>query len=171
MIADFSGFLAERLGEELRYSDAGIAPAKRAGEIDALALQKIGQTLRDSLTVDASLLRGWFGAFITRYRAAHEAIPRRTPLSAADFARRLNGGASLIANPWSRLAWSKEGFGAMLFVAGESHRCPRALAEKLCHRAPLLSQDMPATGTPGFDLLLNLVNRGHLALGRTRSER
>ena len=114
MIADFAGFVAERLGEELRYTDAGIAPARKAGEIDGKALEKIESTLRDSLTVDALLLRRWFGSFITRYRAAHEAVPPAKPLSAAEFARKLKAGACLQANPWSRFAWSNDRSGATL---------------------------------------------------------
>src|SRR5690606_2927331 len=60
LVTDFVGFLAERMPEELRYSDTGIAPAQAPGEIDDTALEKITQTLRDSLAVDASLLRCWF---------------------------------------------------------------------------------------------------------------
>jgi 50S ribosomal protein L16 3-hydroxylase len=171
MVADLAGFLAERLPEELRYTDAGIAPAKAAGEIGDLALGKIGQALRDSMTVDASTLRGWFGSFITRYRAAHEAVPRERPLSAAQFERKLADGSGLLPNPWSRFAWSAATKGVALFVAGEQRPCPRKLAERLCRRDPLTSAEIATFGAPERALLLELVNAGHLALTRARKTR
>ena len=171
MVADFAGFVAERLGESVRYADPGIAPAKKTGEIDDKALEKIESTLRDSLAVDASLLRGWFGAFITRYRAAHEALPPARALSAAEFTRRFKAGESLQANPWSRFAWSKARSGATLYVAGESFHCTRRLAERLCRRDPLTVAELGTLETPTLDLLLALLNAGHLALGRIRSNR
>ena len=169
MITDFAGFLAERMGEELRYSDAGIAPVRSAGAIDDLAIEKIGKTLRDSLAVDASLLRCWFGSFITRYGAAHEAVPRSKPLGGPEFARRLEAGASLQFNPWTRVAWSKAARGAILFVAGEAYPCSRALAERICRRTVLEPSELAALDAASLELLLTLVNAGHLALNRTRS--
>jgi 50S ribosomal protein L16 3-hydroxylase len=169
MVADFSGFLAERMSEELRYSDAGIAPARAAGEIDDFALEKIARTLRDSLVVDASLLRGWFGSFITRYRAAHEAVPRSKPLSSVEFRRRLEAGAELQFNPWSRLAWAKAPRGATLFVAGQTYVCSRALAARLCRRQTLETAELMGLDSASRELLLALVNAGNLALSRARS--
>ena len=169
MLADFAGFLAERMGEDLRYVDAGIAPARSAGEIDELAVEKIGQALRDSLAVDASLLRCWFGAFITRYRASHEAVPRHKPIGLAELARRLEGGAELQFNPWSRFAWSKTPHAADLFVSGDTFICSRTLAERLCRRTNLGSREVSALDASSRELLLVLVNAGHLALNRSRS--
>ena len=167
MVADFAGFLAERLAESARYSDAGMAPARAHGEIDDAALDRIQQALQDSLSVDASLLRRWFGSFITRYRAAHEALPRSPPLSAATLARRLRAGATLVVNPWSRLAWSKDRSRAILFVAGEPMPCSRTLAAALCRREPMACAE-PDRAT--LELLLALVNGGHLAFGRKRNK-
>ncbi|HOX70327.1 MAG TPA: cupin domain-containing protein [Dokdonella sp.] len=169
MVADFSGFLAERLSEELRYSDAGIKPARAAGEIDGAALESIGRTLQDALKVDAPTLRGWFGAFITRYRAAHEAVPRGKPMRDSEFRRRLEAGAGLQFNPWSRFAWSKALRGASLFVAGDRYDCPRRLAERLCSRRNLDPDELANLDNASHELLLALVNAGHLAVGRNRS--
>ncbi|MEP6882248.1 MAG: cupin domain-containing protein [Dokdonella sp.] len=168
MITDFAGYLAERMSEELRYTDAGIAPATLAGEIDELALEKIEQTLRDSLSGDALLLRRWFGSFITRYRAAHEAVPRIKPIGPAEFVRRIEAGSELQFNPWSRFAWAKAAQGARLFVAGEDFACSRKLAVTLCHRRTMESSKLLELDAVSFELLLTLVNAGHLALGRSR---
>ncbi len=168
MVADFSGFLAERLGEELRYSDARIAPVKLAGEIDDIALEKIGQTLRDSLAVDATTLRCWFGSFITRYRAAHEAIPLKKPIGVEEFQRRLEGGAGLQFNPWSRFAWTRAARGADLFVSGDPFACSRKLAARLCRRDGMTSDELIGIDARSRELLQTLVNAGHLALSRSR---
>jgi 50S ribosomal protein L16 3-hydroxylase len=170
MIADFAGFLAERMDESARYTDSGIAPAKMAGEIDAASLVRVEQMLRDSLAVDASLLRCWFGSFITRYRAAHEVLPRARPLGAAALMRRLRNGGTLQVNPWSRMAWMRDGPRTLLFVAGEALPCPQRLAIALCRRKAFA---LSAAGEPDaatLELLLNLLNDGHLAFGRPRSK-
>lgn len=168
MLADFAGHVAERLPEELRYSDAGMAPARAAGEIDDLALGRISQSLRELLTDNALPLRCWFGSFITRYRAAHEAVPREKPMSARELQRRLDAGAALEFNPWSRFAWSGRGRNAILFVSGESHQCPPRLAERLCKRESLSATEVKAYLPGSIDVLVALVNGGHLAPGRAR---
>jgi 50S ribosomal protein L16 3-hydroxylase len=164
MLADFSGHIAERLGEELRYVDPGIAPATAAGEIDHGALEKVGCMLRDALTTDSSTVREWFGSFITRYRAANEAIPRERPLSVAQFAKKIGNGAGLLPNPWSRFAWSENDGTTHLYVAGESMECPRTLAERLSQREELSATEILALDDAQRELLLCLVNTGHLAL-------
>lgn len=168
MLADFAGHVAERLPEELRYSDAEIQPAAAAGEIDDAALERIERALRDSLTGNALPLRGWFGSFITRYRLAHEAVPRDKPIKADELQQRLGKGASLEFNPWSRFAWSRDGRNAILFVSGESHHCPRDLAQRLCRREPLGAAETKSFGPEGIIVLVNLVNGGHLAPGHAR---
>ncbi|MEZ5461525.1 JmjC domain-containing protein [Dokdonella sp.] len=168
MLTDFAGHVAEQLPEELRYSDAGMGVARSVGEIDDFAMEKISQALRDSLSANALPLRGWFGPFITRYRAAHEAVPRGKPITADELKRRLEAGALLEFNPWSRFAWSRDGRNAILFVSGESHRCPQTLAEKLCRREPFGANEPAASDPKAIGLLVELVNRGHLAPGRAR---
>jgi 50S ribosomal protein L16 3-hydroxylase len=168
MLVDFAGYVAERLPEELRYSDGGIHPPAAVGEIDDLALEKIERALRDSMTAGALPLRRWFGSFITRYRAAHEAVPRRKPITAKDLQKRLDSGASLAFNPWSRFAWSRDGRNAILFVSGESHGCSRKLAERLCRNESLHATELNAFEPEAIVVLADLVNGGHLAPGRAR---
>ncbi|MEO8010381.1 MAG: cupin domain-containing protein, partial [Dokdonella sp.] len=170
MLADFAGSVAEKMSEESRYRDAGIGTARRIGEIDDLALEKIAQALSDSMRVDASTLRGWFGSFITRYRAAHEAQPRPRALSVAAFEKQIDDGVQLMPNPWSRFAWLTEGRAVRLFVAGEEHACTRALAERLCARGAFDATDLAAPGSAMRVLLRDLVNAGHLALFRPRRQ-
>lgn len=168
MVADFAGHLAECLPEELRYSDAGIGPSTAAGEINDAAIERVERALRDALKADALPLRRWFGTYITRYRAAHEAVPRAKPMSAHELQRRIDAGASLEFNPWSRFAWSREGSNTLVFVSGESLACPRKLAERLCQRKALDAADLMAFLPDSIQVLLDLVDGGHLAPGRAR---
>ncbi|MET0225843.1 MAG: cupin domain-containing protein, partial [Dokdonella sp.] len=71
--------------------------------------------------VDASLLRTWFGRFITRYRSAHVVAANLRPLGDTAFARAIEQNARAKRNPWSRCAWMRDGRSALLFVAGDMH--------------------------------------------------
>jgi 50S ribosomal protein L16 3-hydroxylase len=89
-------------------------------------------------------------------------------MTAGELQRRLDAGALLEFNPWSRFAWSGEGRNAILFVSGESHRCPRKLAERLCLREPFGATEPALSGPGAIEVLVELVNGGHLAPGRAR---
>ncbi|MBX3692275.1 MAG: cupin domain-containing protein [Dokdonella sp.] len=171
LVADFAAGVAEALPETRRYGDAGMPPAKRAGEITSDVLEKLRMELSAALATDSSYLRRWFGSFITRYRVANEAVPRTPPLTASAFARRLAAGDGLVRNPWSRMAWSALPRGAELHVGGESHRCERVLAERLCRPQALDAADILALDDAARDLLLTLLNDGHLAVVRARRKR
>ncbi|MBN8482265.1 MAG: cupin domain-containing protein [Xanthomonadales bacterium] len=172
LVADFAASVAESLPESRRYGDAGIRPAQRAGEISGEVLEKIRLDMMTALAADSSFLRRWFGSFITRYRAANEAVPRSPRLTAAAFARGLAGGDGLVRNPWSRMAWTALPRGAAeLHVAGEAHPCERGLAERLCKTPPLDAAEILAFDDAARALLLDLVNAGHLAIVRARRKR
>ncbi len=171
MLADFAAHLAERLPDALRYSDAGATPVRAPGEIDEVALEKIAGLLRDTMRLDASTLRGWFPSFITRYRAAHDVLPRPRALSVAQFDKELRAGTALMRNPWSRFAWSADGKRACLYVTGDAHACPRAVAIRLCQRAPIGATEAMDFDPPERELLRELVNSGHLALVRPGRKR
>jgi 50S ribosomal protein L16 3-hydroxylase len=171
LIADFAATVAEALPESRRYGDAGMAVAHRAGEIAPDVVEKLRVELAAALAIDSSSLRRWFGSFITRYRAAHEAVPPARAIGADALARELAAGATLVRNPWSRLAWSAAERGADLFVAGERHACSRAFAEQLCRGTPLDSAQLDKAGSRERDLVLELVNAGHYVVARPRRKR
>ena len=163
LLLDFAESQAEPLGEESRYVDPDLQPARDAGEIDSVALTRAARALARLREVDESAMAEWFGRFITRYRSAQGAAQRGRTLTAADIARRLPK-TSLLRHPWSRFAWMRSGRGAALFVAGERYTCSLALARALCaHRehagASLarLCADARARG-----VLAALINAGHL---------
>ncbi|HEU0276535.1 MAG TPA: cupin domain-containing protein, partial [Rhodanobacteraceae bacterium] len=87
---DLAARLAESAPESARFADPDLTPARSAGEIDPAAFKRARRALghfADGLDEDA--LADWFGGFITRYRSAETAVPRRRPLRAAAVAARL----------------------------------------------------------------------------------
>ncbi|MHB8679255.1 MAG: cupin domain-containing protein [Rudaea sp.] len=163
LLLDFSEFLAEPLGEAARYADPGLRPVRAVGEIDAAALARVHAALPHFPDVDNATLLRWFGGFITRYRAAHAAAPPARTLTAAQLAAKLPK-ARLLRNPFSRFAWARNGRGALLFVAGESHACSMALARTLCARREFDGTALARLGA--YATLVTLVNDGHLQLLR-----
>ncbi|MFB9066552.1 cupin domain-containing protein [Pseudofulvimonas gallinarii] len=167
LVADFADHLAERLPEALRYSDPDLRPAREPGQIDAVALARVRELLRQTLDTDDATVADWFGRFITRYRAAGMAAPRAKPYTPAAFSKRLSTGKGvLVRHPLSRFAWQARGRNADLFVAGDCHRCTPALARLLCDPAPLPVQAVQACNDTERELLRTLVNAGHLEFGR-----
>lgn len=164
LIIDLAESAAEPLGEESRYRDPDLAPARDAHEIDAAALARARAALSALLDADASTLRAWFGRFITRYRSAHEAAPARRPLARGRLRERLHA-ANMVRNPWSRVAWARSGRQADLFVAGAAWRCSQAFAKRLAGSREIAGADLLRVAT-GKDLqvLADLVDAGHFAV-------
>lgn len=157
------------LGEELgvrengggRYADPDLKPAPH-GLIDDAALARLRRLVTESLDGDDGF-EAFSGRFLTRFRLALEPANPEPDLDAATLLRRLEGGARLVRNPWTRLAWLQHGDAAWLFAAGQQLICSEQLAERLCReREPeLFSNALPA---PDLEVVLELVNRGHLVL-------
>ena len=168
LVLDFAEFLAEPLDEEQRYRDADLKPAREVGEIDDQSLGRVRDTLPHFANVDKSTLRHWFGCFITRYRAAHEAAPIARPLTAEKIAEKLRGG-SVIRNPWTRIAWTRDGRHAELFAAGRAYRCEIALARFLASGRELAGSKLLAcAATKGLPIVVELINGGHLHIVKRR---
>ncbi|MGE5168056.1 MAG: JmjC domain-containing protein [Deltaproteobacteria bacterium] len=164
LLLDFAEFLAEPLGEERRYSDPDLRPARAPGEIDLAALARVRAAMPQFSDVDISTLHGWFGRFITRYRSAHAALPASRPLAPAQLAAKL-AKSRLLRNPFSRFAWIRAGRGAALFVAGERFDCPPALAKALCARHEFDGVALARmAGKSGAATLAALVDGGHLQI-------
>lgn len=168
LLLDFADFLAETLGEEHRYIDPDLAPSRDTNEIDAAALTRVRIAMPHFSNVDNVVLAHWFGCFITRYRAAHAAAPAAKTITAAQLAVKLPR-ASLLRNPWSRMAWARQGREALLFVAGDAHTCPLALARLLAdvRKIPGVEVQLCA-GKNGLPVVSGLINAGHLHLSRQR---
>lgn len=163
--ADLSLAMGEYLAElpegGPRYSDPGLEPIARPGEIQSDAIDRMRDLLSDAVADE--MFRELAGSFITRFRLAHEPASPGPDIDQQELMKRLQEGARLRRNPWTRLAWLESTNGARLFAAGTAVDCSIAVAIELCRAAEpeilsgtLDERDMIA--------ILALVNGGHLVL-------
>jgi len=168
LIVDLAESVAEPLGEEQRYIDPDLTPARDPHEIDAAALRRAAAALAALRDIDENGLRAWFGRFITRYRSAHEALPAAKPLSAAQVGTKL-AKSRIVFHPWSRRAWSAAGRRADLFVAGERHVCSRAVARLLAAGSAIEGSAFARIADDAdLAVLTALVNAGDAVLSTRR---
>lgn len=166
LTGDLADHIAEHLPEELRYADPDLKPAKASGEIDRSAIERLRQALPFAAALDDSMLRDWFGRFITRYRNAQTPAVPEKPLTEAAFGKQIDGGVRLLRHPWSRMAWSRGKDTCTLFANGHAYAATPALAEQLCAQREF--QPAARIGKAEIALLLALVNDGHLLPRKSR---
>lgn len=166
LTGDLADYLAERLPDELRYTDPDLTPAKSAGEIDRAALARLQQALPFAAALDDATLTDWFGRFITRYRNAQAPVPPEKEVSEANLRKQLDGGAHLLRHPWARMAWARGKRGATLFVNGHVYPTTAELAERLSGSSELVPGKSVADAE--LAVLLLLVNDGHLVAHKPR---
>jgi len=155
-------WLAMTADEGGRYSDRQLTPPPRCGEIDSAAIRDL-RTLARAVIDDHERFPMFLGAFISRYRLAHEPAPPEEAWTEAELRDALENGSRLKHNPWTRLAWLATPDGALLFAAGDCWRCSPELAASLC--APEALQTAPTRLLrSALPLLCELVNRGHLVV-------
>jgi 50S ribosomal protein L16 3-hydroxylase len=169
LLFDLAAHVAEALPESQRFADPDLAPAGGNGEIDGAALHRARRTvghIADNLDDDA--FADWFGGFITRYRSARYAEPRRRPVNRTALEERLSRSV-LEHNPWSRVAWRRKGRKARLYVAGTVFDAPLAWARALTETSSIV-EGSRLTRLPhraqGLALLATLIDAGHLRLRR-----
>jgi 50S ribosomal protein L16 3-hydroxylase len=166
LVGDFADHLCEAMSEDDRYADADLAPAEDRSEIDGAALRRVAAALGPFATPDPATLALWFGRFITRYRSAGEIAAPPRPPSATRLAERVAAGATVHRHPLARVAWTRHGRAALLFVDGEHHACSVPFARRLCEDLPLGASDYAAWDPAQRELLHDLVRRGRFALSR-----
>ena len=176
MAGDFIDHLVDALPESARYADPDLAPARGDGEIDDAAIERVASAMpwlrlagTDDAGIPLSSLRAWFGRFITRYRSAQVAAPPPRRIGDAALERARTGGACVRRNPFSRVAWMREGRGARLFVAGEAYDCSIAFARAACSRIEF--ELAAAASEVDRAVMRTLLDRGDLVLLRTRTPR
>jgi 50S ribosomal protein L16 3-hydroxylase len=165
LILDFSEFLAESFDDDKRFTDPDLSPTHDSAEITNAALERASASMPQFAHVDPSTLATWFGKFITRYRTAHDAAPPPRQITVEKLASTLRGG--ITRNPWTRMAWTRHGRNALLFVAGESFPCSLAVARLVAGSreidgAELVKRKLAHT------LFADLINQGHWLLRRSK---
>lgn len=166
LLLDFAEFLAEPMRDEMRYTDADVEPSGDPGEITDFALERARASMPQFANVDKSTFTRWFGEFITRYRAAHDAAAPPRQITPATLASKLST-HGVARNPWSRMAWARDGRHALLFVAGGTFKCSPAIA-KLVARSREIDTPSLQKHTWALPLFAELVNRGHWLLRRSK---
>jgi 50S ribosomal protein L16 3-hydroxylase len=157
------------LGEELgaredggpRYSDPDLQTLP-PGKIDAEALERVRRLITGTVSEPDSFAK-FAGRFITCFGLSKEPANPNPDLTAPELLERMQAGARLVRNPWTRLAWVERDQSALLFAAGHTVSCSRRLAALLCAEiepdlfsAPLSDADLAA--------VVELLNQGHLVL-------
>jgi 50S ribosomal protein L16 3-hydroxylase len=169
LLFDFAAHLAETLPESQRFADPDLTPAGDAGEIDDAALRRARRTLGPvAAMLDDDAFADWFGAFVTRYRIAQVAAPRKRRIDRAKLAEHLPH-AWLERDPWSRFAWRRRGRSARLYVAGNGFDAPVEWAKTLASGARRIdgSRLVKLPGrNPGVALIAALIDAGHFTLHR-----
>ena len=162
LLQSFGEWLSAREDEGGRYRDPGLEPAARAGEVDPAAIRRLRE-LVCACVADDDLYPAFLGAFLSRFRLAHEPAPPPEALSPDQLWEALDRGARLRHNPWTRLLWLRTADGATLFAAGSAFACSADLAEVICDPRGLSGPVARRLGAPDA-LLCDLLNRGHLLL-------
>ncbi|NNJ66150.1 MAG: cupin domain-containing protein, partial [Xanthomonadales bacterium] len=155
-------WLAGRTEADQRYQDPDLRPARRSGEVDAAAIGRFRALVGDAPD-DLAAFAGFLGAFLSRYRLAHEPAPPPRGLSLSELKGALERGAEMAHNPWTRLLWLDSGAATLLFAAGEAFECSRESAEAICDEGALRTAGAALIALDS-NLILELLNRGHLIL-------
>ncbi len=161
LLGDFVDTLAADAPDDLRLTDADLAPAKDPYEIDADAMGRVVEALNLLRMRDPDCLGDWFGSFITTYRSAVEPAAEDDARPRIEVEWDLAHGANLLRHPWSRMAWRKAAKGARLYAGGlvlaMSVRDARALAAADAIDGAVYDR----LGGRGRDAAFALLDAGH----------
>ncbi|WNK19399.1 cupin domain-containing protein [Halomonas piscis] len=158
-VTSYADYLGEQLPASLRYSDAGMAPARTPGEIDDAALERMRRLILDTLDNPVQMSQ-WFGRVMTQPKYVDQLIPFDPPLDEAALVEKLKE-TPLYPAPGSRFAWRRDGGATTLFVDGDGYPCTPELAVRLCESRPIRA-DVLADFPGAAALLTQLVNAGSL---------
>ena len=155
-------WLAAEHGEGPRYADPDLAAPRHRGRLDSAAVERFAR-LAASGVQGGNGFTEFLGAFLSRYRLAHEPAAPPEPLDEGGLLDALARGGTLQQNPWTRLLWIETETGATLFAAGMRYDCDAVFAAAVCEPAAL-ARDAAALAQGHAQLLCALVNAGHLYL-------
>ncbi len=171
LLADLADSMADQTDGAKRFADAGRAPARDPGLVDAESLAGLRQRLRAAVELDDQALGAWFAGMITRYRSAGLSAPPPRRSTAASLAQRLARGARLRPHPFARLAWVRSGRAALAYADGQGQPCDRAGASRLCSGEPIDESAFASLSAAAQALALTWLNQGKLVLERSTRSR
>jgi 50S ribosomal protein L16 3-hydroxylase len=164
LVGDYLDNLIADADESMRYHDPDLAPPKDPNEIDAAAMARAVEALNALRLNDPDRLGDWFGRFITTYRAGSEVAAGGDPRSRIEIEWDLEHGAVLQRHPFSRLAWRRNGHGAMLFCSGLEFPLPVKDAQRLAAAETLDGGAYASLSEAGRDVAMDLQAQGHYQL-------
>ncbi len=168
LLVDLAEYRAESFGEELRYADPDLQPARAIGLIDNKALERLRTTLGSMAgDLNPGELGNWFGGMITRYRCTAPAAPPARCPSLEQIVTALAHGRPIVRHPFTRFAWIRHSTGIVkLFASGHAVLCTESLAEALCTYSSLPADHPALSGKAACLCLHELMDIGALTLGR-----
>lgn len=167
VLAHFSDFLGQHMGDQQRYSDAGITPPADPAQIDENTVERLQQLILE-LVQDKEALGTWFGRFMTEPRYP-ELIESQEP-DAEMLVEALDNGFGLVRNPSARLAWRQEQDQyLMLFASGEHCLLPTQLlplVQLICNQDYLDAEQLNnwRQDSEAMQLLEQLLAKGDLLM-------
>jgi 50S ribosomal protein L16 3-hydroxylase len=161
LLSEWADDLLQRLPEERRYVDAGLAAPKDANEIGADAADRVLAIFDAHVPKSRVDAAAFLGRFITGYRNAVDIAPPPKPPTARKVDEQLAKGALLNPHPFARWAWS----GDLLHVQGESFAVGATGASRLAQARPLDAAAVAGLDAATRAVLGHLVERGYLVLG------
>ncbi len=164
LLGDLVDTLTAEADDSLRYRDPDLAPAADPAEIDAAAMRRVVHALDMLRTDDPDRLGDWFGRFITTYRSAGIVAAPDADLAPGRIEAVIGEGGRLLRNPFSRMAWSRAGTDARLYVAGQSYPLPVDDARGLANAATLDRARWDALSRHGRAVACTLAAAGHYHL-------
>jgi 50S ribosomal protein L16 3-hydroxylase len=167
MVSEYAETIAAAIDQELRYEDPDLECQHHPAEISQDALARIRSMITEQLKVNDESVKRWFGEFSSEPRCGMHPCPvEETVSSYADLTALLAADSMISQSPVTKMLYTRNGNGALLFVDGTSHATSLEFAITLTDNRNITAQRLMACVSDPADqqLLLELYNNGCLLI-------
>ncbi|MBW8784857.1 MAG: cupin domain-containing protein [Novosphingobium sp.] len=164
LISGWSGYVLERIDDDIRYADPDLRSQPNPGEICAETIERL-QAMMASQLLDREAFARWFGEYSTSSKYGEIDFRREVPLDLEQLHELAATDVPLRRDPASRFSFVELAEGVILFVNGHSIECgadTAELARQLCAQESFIIDPAVANRQAAAELLLKLVNGGSL---------
>lgn len=177
MLLAFVSEALMRVDGSARYRDAGLELQEHPGEVSEATVRRV-QALLDHIPRGYDEVASWFGRHVSEPRGLPEPCPPEQALTQAQLKERLAEGDTLCRNESTRILFARSSTGTVtMFVDGLEYlkgvewSSPEAgLIRALADSSRLNTPDQGPQDEASWELLLDLVNDGHLYFYSDRGE-